>query len=95
MARDSGSSKVSETVVREFRTSPWADFLDARMRLIHEWHREGCGVEFKPMTAAEIAKELNHHDETQIRLLLATPPEPVPGSLRDKLRGLIRYLNDA
>jgi hypothetical protein len=72
--------------------SAWADFLDARLRLVHEWHREGCGTEFKPMSPAEIAAELNHHDEGQIRMLLLTPPDPVPGSLRAQVGTLKRYL---
>lgn len=48
---------------------PWADFLDARLRLVHRWRSEGKSPEM-------ICNELNSHDLTQIRLLLATAPEP-------------------
>lgn len=62
-------------------TSPWDAFLKARLLLIHEWARDGIpGVEGEA-TPEKICVALNHHDPTQIRLLLTTdasyakPPE--------------------
>lgn len=57
--------------------SAWGDFLNARLRLIHEWHNEGIPGKQRYPTADEICTELNRHDPGQIRLLLATPPESV------------------
>ncbi len=57
----------------------WADFCDARLRLIHEWHAEGKSVE-------KITSDLNHHDAVQVRLLLMQEPEDLmPATTRMQL----------
>ncbi len=62
--------------------SPWADYLDARLRLVQEWHREGIPSSGET-SAAAIAAHLNRHDEGQINLLIHTDAVvPIPGSSR-------------
>jgi hypothetical protein len=65
---------------------PWADFMDARLRLIHRWHSEGIPGSGRNSPAA-IAAHLNRHDPGQIELLLQTAMEPpIPGCTRYLLR---------
>ena len=65
--------------------SAWSDFLDARLRLVHEWAAQGIPGETDSSPEA-IAAQLNRHDAGQIRLLLMTPLQPpIPGSLRSKV----------
>jgi hypothetical protein len=69
---------------------PWEDFLAARLRLIHAWAKEG-------KTPEEICAELNHHDVTQIRLLLRTDPQTLGPSVYTDLeaaRQRIEQLED-
>lgn len=58
--------------------SPWADYLDARLRLVHQW--AGEGVSFEDM-ADRLAP-----DPEQLALILLTSTEPpLPGSARDRM----------
>jgi hypothetical protein len=57
--------------------APWAAFLRARLRLIHEWAKDGIPGNGK-RDAESICAQLNHHDPTQIMLLMSTPVEPAP-----------------
>ncbi len=60
-------------------STTWADYLDARLRLVHEW--AGEGVSFDTM-----AQRLTP-DPHQLALLLLTPTTPpLPGSSRDRMR---------
>lgn len=67
-------------------SDPWADFMAARLRLIHMWAGEGKSSE-------QICAELNHHDSGQIRLLLMTDPTaPIPVSVYEDLKEAIALL---
>lgn len=60
---------------------PWADFLDARHRLIHEWLSEGVpGLEDLPIGSwvDAVVQRLNSHDAVQVSSLGSSPTEP-PG----------------
>jgi transcriptional regulator of acetoin/glycerol metabolism len=56
----------------------WGPYLKARLALIHEWYKEGIPGFSGRATPELIAQQLNHHDQGQVRLLLATPIEPEP-----------------
>jgi DNA-binding NtrC family response regulator len=72
--------------------SAWGDFLDARLRLIHEWHEGGIPGGSRHPTAAEIAASLNHHDATQIQMLLATPVDStLPNGYRSMASVQLEY----
>lgn len=59
-------------------SSAWADFLDARLRLVHEWTDEG-------LSSVAIALRLTP-DAQQITLISMTPTEPpIPGCSRDRV----------
>jgi hypothetical protein len=79
--------------------SPWADYLDARARLIAEWLRDGIPGSGEPhATPADIAEQLNHHDATQIQLISMTPLDP-PGpctsrALLAAIRAVLREERD-
>jgi hypothetical protein len=61
-------------------SDPWADFMAARLRLIHSWADEG-------KTPEAICADLNHHDPGQIRLLLMVERDSViPGSVYEDLK---------
>lgn len=55
----------------------WADYVDARQQLVHQWRREGASVE-------DIVGWLEV-DEARVQKWLATAPEPFPGSVRAQL----------
>jgi hypothetical protein len=52
----------------------YADWVDARVAIVHEWRGHG-------MSVANIARRLTP-DADFVRALLKTPPLPVPGSSR-------------
>ncbi len=56
----------------------WADYLDARLRLVHEWAGEG-------LSFVEMARRLtpDPHDLALLMLTATIPPQP--GSSRDQL----------
>lgn len=59
--------------------SAWADYLDARLRLVHQWAGEGKSFD-------EMVERLTP-DAHQLALLLLTPTmPPLPGSSRDRVR---------
>jgi len=59
--------------------SAWADYLDARLRLIHEWGDEG-------LTSIRISERLCV-DAVDCERILQTPTEPpLPGCSRDLVR---------
>jgi transcriptional regulator of acetoin/glycerol metabolism len=64
----------------------WGPFLKARLALIHEWYKEGIPGHSGRATPEMISRELNQHDQGQIRLLLATPVEPEPTRVDEVLR---------
>jgi hypothetical protein len=62
-------------------SSAWADFLDARLRLVHEWTDEG-------LSPVSIALRLAP-DAQQIVLISMTATEPpIPGCSRDRVAQL-------
>jgi hypothetical protein len=74
--------------------SAWADFLDARHRLIKEWAANGIPGHSKTGTTAKmIADQLNRHDEVQIQLVAMTPVNPPsPCTTRKTLADLVSML---
>lgn len=61
--------------------SAWADFLDARLRLVHEWAGDG-------LTFDEMVERLTP-DADQLALVLLTPTiPPLPGCVRDRAHAL-------
>jgi hypothetical protein len=58
----------------------WADYVDARQRLIHGWLAEG-------LTALRISDRFVVPPDLVERLALSPPDPPVPGSSRDQLLG--------
>ena len=52
----------------------WADYVDGRAQLIHQWHREGASVE-------DILVRLEL-DAPIVEQVLRNPPLPFPGSAR-------------
>lgn len=71
--------------------SAWADYLDARARLIQEWMRDGIPGEPRSRdNPTAIAVHLNRHDATQIHLIAITPLDPPqPCSSREALETLV------
>lgn len=66
--------------------NPWGDYLKVRLQLIHHWYKEGIpGYSARP-TPELIARELNHVEPGQVRLLLATPIEPESILLKDVVK---------
>lgn len=64
-------------------SNAWGDYLKARWALIHEWNKEGIpGFTGRP-TPELIARELNHVDPGEVRLLISTPLEPEPVKMVD------------
>jgi len=62
-------------------SSAWADFLDARLRLVHEWTDEG-------LSPVSIALRLTP-DAQQVVLISMTATEPpIPGCSRDRVAQL-------
>jgi hypothetical protein len=63
---------------RNMAASAWADYLDVRVRLVHEWMDQG-------LTSIECAPEFDVSPEEIERIRLTPPDPPVPGSSRDQL----------
>lgn len=57
--------------------SAWADYLDARLRLVHEWAGDGLPWE-------DMVDRLTP-ERHQLMLLLLTPLTPAPGTSRDQV----------
>jgi hypothetical protein len=57
--------------------SAWADYLDGRLQVIHQWKGEGASIE-------EISVRLEV-DPERIEIALRTEPVPYPGSSRAQL----------
>ena len=57
--------------------SAWADWVDARGQLVHQWRSEGASVE-------EIVSRLDV-DAERVESWLRAPPLPFPGSSRAQL----------
>lgn len=55
----------------------WADYVDARQQLVHQWRREGASVE-DMIGWLEV-------DAARVERWLSTAPEPFPGSVRAQL----------
>lgn len=56
----------------------WVDYIDARRRMIHEWHEQGVSAE-----DIMIRLEL---DADQVETILRQPADPFPGSSRAQVR---------
>lgn len=68
------------------RASAWADYVDARRQLIHQWH----GDQVRP---SDIAIRLAL-DVPLIEHILAQAPDPMPGSSRYQALALARRVED-
>lgn len=60
----------------------WLDYVDARRRLVHEWHEQGVDVD-------AICFRIEQTPE-QITAIISQCPDPLPGTARWQVRELRR-----